>query len=45
MADDDTWQEFRDTVNMTAGELEKWLDTDEKESRSEVQRGGATALR
>lgn len=31
MADDDatTWQEFRDTVNMTAGELEKWLGTEE----------------
>ena len=25
MADDkETWQEFRDTVNMTAGELENW---------------------
>ncbi|MBP1816657.1 DUF3140 domain-containing protein [Mycobacterium sp. OAE908] len=21
------WQDFRDTVNMTAAELEKWLDT------------------
>jgi hypothetical protein len=31
MADDDvaTRQEFRDTVNMTAGELEKWLGTEE----------------
>jgi Protein of unknown function (DUF3140) len=30
MADDDaTWREFRDTVNMTAGELEKWLGTEE----------------
>ena len=31
MADDDDaiWKEFRDTVNMTAAELEKWLDTDE----------------
>jgi hypothetical protein len=31
MADDDkaTWQEFRDTVNMTAAELEKWLGTEE----------------
>jgi hypothetical protein len=30
MADDEnaTWQEFRDTVNMTAGELEKWLGTE-----------------
>jgi hypothetical protein len=31
MTDDDnaTWQEFRDTVNMTASELEKWLGTDD----------------
>ena len=31
MADDDaaTCKEFRATVNMTAGELEKWLRTDE----------------
>lgn len=29
MSDDDTtWQEFQDTINMTAGELEKWLRTD-----------------
>ena len=27
--DKDTWEEFRNTVNMTASELEKWLDTDE----------------
>ena len=31
MADDHetTWREFSNTVNMTAGELEKWLATDE----------------
>jgi hypothetical protein len=30
MTDDNTtWQEFRDTVNMTASELEKWLCTDD----------------
>jgi hypothetical protein len=29
-SDDDhnVWEEFRDTVNMTASELEKWLKTD-----------------
>ncbi|MGZ4582820.1 MAG: DUF3140 domain-containing protein [Mycobacterium sp.] len=33
MADDDgTWDSFRETVNMTARELEKWLDTDESQS-------------
>lgn len=31
MSSDDaaTWDEFHDAVNMTAGELEKWLETDE----------------
>jgi Protein of unknown function (DUF3140) len=28
----DTKKEFDDTVNMTASELEKWLDTDESKS-------------
>jgi Protein of unknown function (DUF3140) len=32
------WKEFRDTVNMKAGELEKWLRTDE--SKSVGQKGG-----
>ncbi|GAB3029700.1 DUF3140 domain-containing protein [Mycobacterium bourgelatii] len=36
--DDDTatWSDFRETVNMTARELEKWLDTDK--SRGVVQK-------
>lgn len=29
MADQDTYAEFKEAVNMTAGELEKWLETDE----------------
>jgi ribosomal protein L11 len=29
--DANTWREFRDTVNMTASELEKWLDTEESQ--------------
>jgi hypothetical protein len=29
---DDTRKEFDDAVNMTASELEKWLDTDESKS-------------
>ena len=29
--DNTTWDEFRSTVNMTAGELEKWLKTDQSE--------------
>ena len=34
MADDDaaTWKEFDSTVNMTAAELEKWLDTSESKT-------------
>jgi hypothetical protein len=41
MADDDadsTRRDFADAVNMTATELEKWLDTDE--SRSVGQKSG-----
>jgi Protein of unknown function (DUF3140) len=29
---DDVWDDWREAVNMTAGELEKWLDTDESQS-------------
>lgn len=36
--DDATYSRFRETVNMTAGELEKWLGTDE--SRSVGQKRG-----
>ncbi|OBI05983.1 DUF3140 domain-containing protein [Mycobacterium scrofulaceum] len=41
MADDDeaTWDRFKKTVNMTAGELEKWLATDESRSVGQ-KRGG-----
>jgi Protein of unknown function (DUF3140) len=42
MADENetAWQEFRDVVNMTAGELEKWLGTDE--SKEVGQKSGAS---
>lgn len=37
----DTYAEFRDAVNMTASELEKWLDTDEaKEVGQKSEPGG-----
>jgi hypothetical protein len=36
---DDTRKEFDDAVNMTAGELEKWLDTDE--SKTVGQKSGS----
>ena len=44
MADDDaaTWKEFRDTVNMTAAELEKWLDTDESKAVGQKSGGEST---
>jgi hypothetical protein len=29
---DDVWSDWQDAVNMTASELEKWLDTDESKS-------------
>jgi hypothetical protein len=34
-----TYEEFRDTVNMTAGELEKWLRTDQ--SKDVGQKSGS----
>ncbi|UMB68115.1 DUF3140 domain-containing protein [Mycobacterium paraterrae] len=34
-----TWDEFHDAVNMTARELEKWLDTDE--SKEVGQKSGS----
>ncbi len=40
MADDDTADEFGTVVNMTAAELEKWLDTDE--SKAVGQKSGAS---
>jgi len=44
VADDDaaTWKEFRDTVNMTAGQLEKWLRTDE--SKEGGQKSGGESM-
>ena len=41
MADDHAtaYKEFKDTVNMTAGELEKWLDS--KESKEVGQKSGS----
>jgi hypothetical protein len=29
---DEVWDDWQQSVNMTAGELEKWLDTDESQS-------------
>ncbi|HEY7051512.1 MAG TPA: DUF3140 domain-containing protein [Mycobacterium sp.] len=42
MAEDNeaTWQEFRDAVNMTAGELEKWLHRNESNEVGQKSGGG-----
>ncbi|AWK75094.1 DNA-binding protein [Rhodococcus oxybenzonivorans] len=41
MADDEeTWKEFRDAVNMTPGELAKWLETEESKSVGQKSGGG-----
>ena len=42
VADDnhDTYKEFDDAVNMTASELEKWLDTDESKGVGQKSGGG-----
>jgi Protein of unknown function (DUF3140) len=43
MADDSpqqTWDEFRDVVNMTASELDNWLDTDD--SKAVGQKSGGS---
>jgi hypothetical protein len=44
MADDHstTYKEFRETVNMTAGELEKWLSTDESKEVGQKSGGEST---
>jgi hypothetical protein len=31
-ANQSTWEEFRETINMTATELEKWLSTHESQT-------------
>ncbi len=39
-ADDDTWNDFRDSVNMTAAELQKWLDSDDSKAVGQKSGGG-----
>ncbi|OBK15722.1 DUF3140 domain-containing protein [Mycobacterium asiaticum] len=36
---DTTWQEFNETVNMTAREIEKWLKTEQSQSVGQKQGG------
>jgi hypothetical protein len=44
MADDDeqVWKDFQDAVNMTASELDRWLDTDE--SKEVGQKDGGESV-
>lgn len=37
---DSTYREFKDVVNMTAAELEKWLKSDESKDVGEKKDGG-----
>ena len=41
MSEDDpnTWDEFRESVNMTPGELKKWLDTDDSKTVGQKDEG------
>jgi Protein of unknown function (DUF3140) len=42
-AADDIWDDWQQAVNMTAGELEKWLDTDESKSVGD-KKGGSESV-
>src|SRR5690348_670051 len=37
---DEVWDDWKDAVNMTASELEKWLDTDESQGVGQKSGGG-----
>jgi DNA topoisomerase VI subunit B len=41
---DDTYAEFKDAVNMSASELEKWLDTDESKKVGQKSAEGAESV-
>ncbi|MFE9024652.1 DUF3140 domain-containing protein [Streptomyces iakyrus] len=37
---EETWNDFRDLVNMTPGDLEKWLESDASQGVGQHQDGG-----
>lgn len=37
---DEVWDDWKEAVNMTASELEKWLDTDESKAVGQKDDGG-----
>jgi|SRR3712207_1706361 len=41
---DDTYAEFKDAVNMTASELEKWLASDDSKAVGQKSSGGAESV-
>ncbi|MBL7256658.1 DUF3140 domain-containing protein [Paractinoplanes lichenicola] len=44
MAEQDTYAEFKDAVNMTAGELKKWLETDEAKDVGQKSSAGGESV-
>ncbi|GAB2589534.1 DNA-binding protein [Paractinoplanes abujensis] len=44
MAEQDTYAEFKDAVNMTAGELKKWLETDEAKDVGQKSSSGGESV-
>jgi DNA topoisomerase VI subunit B len=44
MADTDVYAEFRDAVNMTAGELKKWLGTDDSREVGQKASAGSESV-
>ncbi|MEU6177328.1 DUF3140 domain-containing protein [Streptomyces coeruleorubidus] len=37
---EETWRDFRELVNMTPADLEKWLESDDSQSAGQHQDGG-----
>jgi hypothetical protein len=37
---EETWSDFRELVNMTPADLEKWLESDDSQSAGQHQDGG-----
>lgn len=41
---DDVWSEWKDAVNMTASELEKWLETEESKAVGQKEDGSGESV-
>jgi hypothetical protein len=42
---DDVWDDWKDAVNMTASEIEQWLDTDESKEVGQKKDGDDESMR